>query len=464
MILVLGDVILDSYIIGNVERISPEAPVPVVLQRGSIDELGGAANVAKIININNIDTMLMACVYEDTAGFKIVELCKNQKIENKIYMDLDIDKQTPHKIRVAAGNQQICRIDNETSLPDVTKYLYDDISLFSGCTICVISDYAKGTVRSSLEIIKEMVLRDIRVIVDPKQKDIFNYDGAYIVKPNLKEFLKFLETAGIKVNSESIESLGQAAVELISKTSIKNLVVTLAERGCLLISSNGDVVRFAGVEVEVSDVTGAGDAFTAILAIAVQHNLSIKSAVRLAHRAGIAAVKKFGTAPVYLRELINLQDSKLQENSNTIQEDFFNKIIRKDEKVVFTNGCFDILHIGHIHLLENARKLGHKLIVGINSDSSVKKLKGKGRPINNLSARMKMLQAINFVDLVLPFDEETPINLIKTIKPDLLVKGSDYIVENIIGAEEVLSWGGEVITIDMIDDYSTSALISKIQD
>ena len=458
MILVIGDVMLDTYVLGNVERISPEAPVPVLLQKKIFDHLGGAANVAKIINKNCKDVVLMGSIFDDAVGNKIIRLCDDEQLTRKFCVGDNKEGKTPHKTRILANNQQICRIDNETQLPEFLDYR---LPLQDDC-VCVISDYAKGTIRTPSKIIDHFYSNNIRVIVDPKASDIRMYDGAFILKPNFKEFCSFLDTAGIFLEDHSISALSVAANKLISGTKIKNLVVTLAERGCLLISSDGDVDYFEAEKVDIADVTGAGDAFTAFLAMAINNNISIKSAVTLSLRAGTVAVKKIGTAPILLNELF--LGNSLDKDTD-IAENFADCDAKKQKKkIVFTNGCFDVLHVGHINLLEKAKKLGDKLIVGVNSDLSVKKLKGKDRPINNLSSRMKMLQSLECVDHVLPFDEDTPLNLIELLRPDVLVKGSDYSVDEIVGSKEVQAWGGQVLTVDLVDGYSTSALLTRMRD
>lgn len=459
MIFVIGDVMLDSYTFGDVERISPEAPVPIVKQTKNIDRLGGAANVANILASNNADVSIISSVYDDDVGHEIINLCDQFGIKNDIKINYVDEGKTPHKTRIIANNQQICRVDNETPISlhggEIIRSLNKDIEF----NICIISDYGKGTLRDLAPIKKYLLDHKVKVLVDPKDRNIEKYDGVYLIKPNLKEFKNFLSTKKIILKNESIESLYNAALSLISKTNIENILITLNRRGSLLVSCDGSYKYYHQDEVKVSDVTGAGDHVLAFIALELSREQSLNTAIKIAMQAAIIAVQKIGTEPVFEIEL--QMKNLFHHNSYNEKLGLVKQMRLSGQKIVFTNGCFDILHIGHLDLLRKSKRLGDKLIVAVNSDQSVRRLKGKLRPINSLCGRIKMLEALSFVDVVIPFNEDTPLDLINEIRPNVLVKGSDYKVSEVVGYDEVVSWGGKVVTIDLTDDFSTSKLIQK---
>ena len=282
MISVIGDSILDTYVYGKVERISPEAPVPILLKNKETHNLGGAAYVASIIAANGHQVELFSNVFDDLSGRKIINLCTELNIPHKIHIEQNMVGKTPHKTRFIASNHQICRVDNETRLPNFNV----DITPSLSTGICIISDYGKGTLTSLPEIMKTLQADDFLVLVDPKHDDILFYDHSYIVTPNYKEFLQFLLKADIEIADDTIESIAQAALLLILKTNIENIIITLSERGCLLITSLGAVEYFKGSPVEVCDVTGAGDTFVAFLAMALNNKVPLKE--------GVISTLKFG--------------------------------------------------------------------------------------------------------------------------------------------------------------------------
>lgn len=459
MIFVIGDVMLDSYIFGEVERISPEAPVPIVKKIKSINRLGGAANVANILASNSIAVSIISSVYDDDVGRQIINLCNQLGIQNDIKVNHADDGKTPHKTRVVANNQQICRVDDETLISVSSDEIIRSLNKGIEFNICIISDYGKGTLKDLVPITKYLLDNKVKILVDPKDSNIEKYDGVYLIKPNLKEFKNFLSTKKIILENDSIENLRDAAVSLISQTNIENILITLNHRGSLLVTCDGSYRYYQQDEVKVSDVTGAGDHVLAFLALELSREQSLNTAIKLAMQAAVIAVQKFGTEPVFTIELPmkNLSyDISVNEKLRLIKQ-----MRLGGQKIVFTNGCFDILHIGHLDLLRKSKRLGDKLIVAVNSDQSVRRLKGKQRPINSLCSRIKMLEALSSVDVVIPFNEDTPLDLINEIRPNVLVKGSDYKVSEVVGYDEVVSWGGKVVTIDLTDDFSTSKLIQK---
>jgi len=459
MIFVIGDVMLDSYIFGEVERISPEAPVPIVKKTKSINRLGGAANVANILVSNSIAVSIISSVYDDEAGRQIINLCNQFGIQNDIKVNYADEGKTPHKTRVVANNQQICRVDDETLISASSDEIIRSLNKGIEFNICIISDYGKGTLKDLVPITKYLLDKKVKILVDPKDSNIEKYNGVYLIKPNLKEFKNFLSAKKIILENDSIENLRDAAISLISRTNIENILITLNHRGSLHVACDGSYRYYQQDEVKVSDVTGAGDHVLAFLAIELSREQSLNTAIKRAMQAAIIAVQKFGTEPVFAIELPmkNLSyDISVNEKLRLIKQ-----MRLGGQKIVFTNGCFDILHIGHLDLLRKAKKLGDKLIVAVNSDQSVRRLKGKQRPINSLSSRIKMLEALSSVDVVIPFNEDTPLDLINEIRPTVLVKGSDYKVSEVVGYDEVVSWGGKVVTIDLTDDFSTSKLIQK---
>ena len=459
MIWVIGDVILDSYIFGEAERISPEAPVPVVKQYKRTVQLGGAANVANILASNNIDVAIISTVYDDAIGHQIIDLCKTAGIQTLISVITNNKGRTPHKSRIVANNQQICRIDDEIQAPISSYEIIKNLKKATEPNLCIISDYGKGTLKDLSPVLKYLLDNKIKILVDPKDSSIEKYDGVYLLKPNLIEFKKFLSTKKYILKNDSIEYLRDAAVSLIAQTKVENMLITLNRRGSLLVSRSGSNKYYTQEDVQVSDVTGAGDTVLAFLASSLIRENNLDRAVTRAMKAGIIAVQKFGTVPVLQRDLpvTNLQGESTQDEKLTAV-----KQMKLDgHKIIFANGCFDVLHIGHIDLLSKAKKLGGKLVVAINSDLSVRKLKGKARPLNTLKDRVKMLDALSFVDIVISFNEDTPLDLIKKIRPDVLIKGADYKATDVVGYDEVVSWGGKVEIISLTKGFSSSALIKK---
>lgn len=471
-IMIAGDIMLDSYHFGKVERISPEAPVPVFLEMGREKYVpGGAANVAVNIAAIGIETLLCSVIGEDESGSKLVALLNNSGVLTD-YVVTDKERMTTTKLRyIGPNNQQIMRADAEKTdelsdelLNVLLGKLKDQIS---GCGLLVLSDYKKGFLSEKvtqrfIELGKEF---DIPVVIDVKEKNIEKYRGATLLKPNRKELSVI---TGLKTDTK--DKTIAAATWLCATAEVQYVLTTLGAEGMILVSREGLIEDVQSTTREVFDVTGAGDTSIAYLAAELVKGTEIKEAVKIANYAAGVQVSKVGTSIVYpdevaeaMREDNGATDSKILDSYMNSGLSVIERRHKSGKKIVFTNGCFDILHIGHISYLRKARLLGDILVVGVNSDASVKRLKGAERPVNPLNDRLEMLAALDFVDYVIPFEEDTPLKLIEAIVPDVLVKGGDYQPENIVGAKEVISSGGEVRVIPFVEGHSTSEIIEKIQ-
>ena len=459
-VLVIGDVVLDKYIHGNVSRVSPEAPVPVLKPQSEEVRLGGAANVASNVSSLGSKVFLQGVVGKDDNAKELKALAKDKKIKSSFVVSLS---PTISKLRLLASKQQLIRIDSEEEFSDQdwksTKINFNKNISSTKATALIISDYGKGTLKDIPYLIKEAKKKGVFVLVDPKGQDFSKYKGASIITPNYSEFV----TAVGKVSSDS--DLTKKAKKLLSDLKLQALLITRGSEGMTLIQKNKSGIKrddFPTEAQDVFDVSGAGDTVIASLASAISSGFDLANSVKLANIAAGIVVGKSGTATPTLSELKNSFYS--QDNLSKAEVKKLCQQSQKDSmKVVFTNGCFDVLHAGHVTYLQAAKKLGDKLVVGLNSDSSVKKLKGKERPINSLEERMTILKALGCVDWVVPFTEETPLNLIKYLKPNVLVKGADYKTEDIVGSNFVLKNKGEVKTIPLVEGLSTTKKIQKIK-
>lgn len=459
-VLVIGDVVLDKYIHGNVSRVSPEAPVPVLKPQSEEVRLGGAANVASNVSSLGSKVFLQGVVGKDGNAKELKALAKDKKIKSSFVASLS---PTITKLRLLASKQQLIRIDSEEEFSDQdwksTKINFNKNISSTKATALIISDYGKGTLKDIPYLIKEAKKKGVFVLVDPKGQDFSKYKGASIITPNYSEFV----TAVGKVSSDS--DLTKKAKKLLSDLKLQALLITRGSEGMTLIQKNKSGIKrddFPTEAQDVFDVSGAGDTVIASLASAISSGFDLANSVKLANIAAGIVVGKSGTATPTLSELKNSFYS--QDNLSKAEVKKLCQQSQKDSmKVVFTNGCFDVLHAGHVTYLQAAKKLGDKLVVGLNSDSSVKKLKGKERPINSLEERMTILKALECVDWVVPFTEETPLNLIKYLKPNVLVKGADYKTEDIVGSNFVLKNKGEVKTIPLVEGLSTTKKIQKIK-
>jgi D-beta-D-heptose 7-phosphate kinase/D-beta-D-heptose 1-phosphate adenosyltransferase len=465
-VLVVGDVMLDRYIWGEVNRISPEAPVPVVLASRETSQPGGAANVA--VNLKRLGATAHVCgfVGDDEAGRTLAESVRAEGIPSSLVTCEDLPTTT--KLRILGSGQQLLRVDSEQTGPRSSREYHQLLSraldLMPSCDVLVLSDYAKGTL--SAEICRDLIVaareRGVPVVVDPKSKDFCRYAGATTVCPNLAE----LATA-LNEDRHCLDRLLIRAQSMVEPLQLEFLTATLSDRGIALIRPEGHVIAPAAPN-PVFDVSGAGDTVVAVLALCIPCGIVPEVAIRLANLAAGIVVGKLGAAPVSQVELLSALAS---EAPTGVQQ----KVLSLDgvlaqvarwrengERVAFTNGCFDLLHVGHLTLLEQARRMADRLIVGLNNDSSVQGLKGHGRPVNPERSRAQVLAALAEVDAVVLFDEDTPLHLIRVIRPDLLVKGGDYTPDTIAGADEVASWGGQVRIVPLVEGVSTTRFLNAI--
>lgn len=462
-ILVVGDIMLDIYYQGEIDRISPEAPVPVFKHLKDRYVLGGAANVAANIAVAGQEVAVAAVVGNDNNGRKLKSMLHTYGISTE--MLAYTDKVTTAKTRfLANNNQQVMRLDDE-DIAEITAETENElISLIERrikeFDIVLISDYRKGllTYRFTREIIKLSDEAGIKVVADIKDNRNGRYNGIFLIKPNKKELSDIL---GYELNTD--EDIRKAAKDLLDDTECDYILTTLGAKGMLLVEKD-NVIAIPSVAREVFDVTGAGDTAISYLAVCLANDYEISDAVRIANVASGIEVGKVGTSQVQVDEIEAYLLDKPEERKKVITSDNIPNIKKenKGKKIVFTNGCFDILHVGHIRYLNEAKRLGDILIVGVNSDDSVKRLKGDSRPVNTLDDRMELIAALECVDYVISFDEDTPYRLIKELQPDILVKGGDYIKDDVVGGDIVERNGGEVIIIPFVDGKSTTNVISTI--
>ena len=458
-ITVIGDAMLDKYIIGSSDRISPEAPVPVVKVNDEIYKPGGAANVALNLSSLGSNTTLIGVTGKDASSTAVIDLLKKNNIKKALSKS---DHPTISKTRILASQQQLIRIDNEEEFSETdwqsSLSHYKKHISFKKNKVLIISDYGKGTLKNIPLIIREAKKTKKTILVDPKGDDFEKYKSADIITPNLYEFERVVG----KISSES--EITKKGKDLIKSLRLNSLLITRGSDGMTLLDKrNGKVIRedFPTEARDVFDVSGAGDTVIASIAAGLAGGFSLSESIRLANIAAGIVVGKSGTATVNQAELVPyLGLSESYVTSSEIKA-YSQDLHERDKKIVFTNGCFDILHAGHVEYLTAAKEMGDKLIVAINTDRSVRKLKGSSRPINTLAHRAKVLASLQCVDKVVFFDEETPINLIKTIKPDVLVKGGDYKIKDIVGYKEVTKSGGSVVTIPLFEGLSTSKIIAK---
>lgn len=460
-VLVVGDIMLDRYWYGGTNRISPEAPVPIVKIDSLEERPGGAANVALNITSLGGKARLIGLTGMDEPAKVLDEQLTNRHVH------CDFVSVSTHptitKLRVLSRNQQLIRIDFEEGFNNVdhAPILERIDTALTTSKVMVLSDYAKGALTAVQEMIKQARKVNVPILVDPKGTDFERYRGVTLLTPNMSEFEAVVGTC--KTEEEIIEKGSQ----LIKQYDLKALLVTRSEKGMTLIQLDKPVYHLPTQAKEVFDVTGAGDTVIATLAASLAAGQSLEESCYLANAAAGVVVGKLGTSTVSQVELSNAIRARADDGFGVMTEDELKEEIRKarlrGEKIVMTNGCFDILHAGHVSYLANARKLGDRLIVAVNSDTSVKQLKGESRPINPLMQRMIVLGALDSVDWVVPFEEETPQRLIASILPDVLVKGGDYKPEDIAGGKEVIEAGGVVKVLNFEDGCSTTNIIDKIK-
>ena len=467
-VLVLGDLILDRTYKGAVERISPEAPIPVVHVTSSTNGLGGAGNVAHNLSRLGCSVVLAASVGKDPEGFMLKELLGKNGINAGCLFETA--KVTTTKTRVISARQQMLRLDFEEN--DALEAKEEEALLAraeeeieKGVGAVVISDYGKGVCtpgvcRKVTDLCKSA---KIPVIVDPKGPDWERYRGAWMVTPNLNELGQAL---GETVPNED-GAVEAAGLRLKNRWGLAHLLVTRSDKGMTLFFEEG-ILHEPALAREVFDVSGAGDTVVAVTAAFVSAGAAVADSIRAANRAAGFVVGKAGTYAIGAEELLAELDGTSRTSSKIQNLEEAAEIIRRwrreGRKVVFTNGCFDILHAGHVHCLERAKSFGDRLVVGLNSDDSVRRLKGKKRPVMNQSDRAAILSALECVDLVVAFDEDTPLELIRALKPAVLVKGGDYSPQDVVGRDMVEEWGGRVEIVPVLDGKSTTGILRLLSD
>ena len=459
-ILVLGDLMLDRYWHGDTSRISPEAPVPVVLVGGAEERPGGAGNVALNIASLGAHATLLGLTGSDEACQSLHAImqtagitCHFQQLQNK---------PTVTKLRVLSRHQQLIRLDFEDgfSEDDQLGLLGSFKAQLAGVGAVILSDYGKGTLTDIQQFIQPARQASIPILVDPKGNDFEIYRGVTVITPNLSEFEAVVGSAR---TDDELVSKGAA---LIKDKELAALLVTRSEKGMTLLQADKPPFHLPTRAREVFDVTGAGDTVISVLAAALAAGQSLQEATTLSNLAAGVVVSKLGTATTTVSELKAAIRAEQYVERGVVEKDQLAGLVSEaqahGEKVVMTNGCFDILHPGHVTYLQQAKKLGDRLIIAVNDDASVKRLKGPTRPINTVDQRMAVMAALECVDWVVPFTEDTPEELICALGPDILVKGGDYRAEDIAGGRCVIERGGEVRVLDYIDGHSTSDIIKNI--
>jgi D-beta-D-heptose 7-phosphate kinase / D-beta-D-heptose 1-phosphate adenosyltransferase len=469
-VLCIGDLMLDEFVYGEVSRISPEAPAPVIAARRSETNIGGAGNVARNVAALGARCIFVGLIGEDEVGVKLaVTLAQEPGIESVLVHDPA--RPTTRKVRFVSEHfsTHMLRADWELAAPasgEIEQKLIDTIlPQLAHADIVLLSDYAKGvlTTRVIRNVIDAARNAGKRVIVDPKSANFAIYRGATLLTPNRKEFAE-----ATRSRADSDTDIAEAARDAMILADCEAMLVTQSEHGMTLVSRKGDCVHVPAHPVKVRDVSGAGDTVVAALALALAAGADWETALRIANAAAAVAVSKKGTAIVTTSELRR----KILPHAYLAAEE---KIVaasgdlaahladwrKQGLRIGFTNGCFDILHPGHVKVLTAARGACDRLIVGLNSDTSVRRLKGEGRPVQNEGSRAEVLAALEAVDLVVIFEEDTPIRLITEIKPSVLVKGGDYTRETVVGHEIVEAHGGTVMLVDTLQGHSTTSLVNR---
>lgn len=459
-VLVVGDVMLDRYWYGGTSRISPEAPVPVVKVTRTEDRPGGAANVALNIAALGAQALLIGVTGKDEAAAALAEQLHSVGVQTDFQQ---IDGQpTIVKLRAMSRQQQLLRMDFEESFAVDAAALQRQVERrLDGVRVMVLSDYGKGSLVNHQQLIKAARARGVAVLADPKGTDFSIYRGATLLTPNQAEFEA---VAGPCADEQQLLERGLA---MLQELDLKALLVTRGEQGMTLIRSDQPAVHLPARAREVFDVTGAGDTVISTLATALAAGQELPEAMHLANVAAGIVVGKLGTATVSAPELRRAVQGELRHGRGMLGLQQLQAAVAdakaRGERVVFTNGCFDILHAGHVHYLEQARELGDRLIVATNDDVSVTALKGPGRPINSVERRMAVLAGLGAVDWVTSFSEDTPIPLLELLQPDVLVKGGDYGVDAVVGGDIVRAYGGEVRVLGLVENSSTTAIVEKIR-
>jgi len=460
-VLVAGDVMLDRYWQGPASRISPEAPVPVVKVEQDEFRPGGAANVALNAAALGVQATLVGLVGEDAEAAMLEARLQSHGVV--CHLAQAPGSRTITKLRVLAKNQQLIRLDFEDGFPGCDSSLVRErfASALSAAKAVVLTDYAKGVLRDASTLIRLARARGLPVVIDPKGTDFERYRGATLLTPNQSEFEAVV---GRVADDADLEAKGCALRDALE---LEALLITRSEKGMCLLQRGHAPLHMPTRAREVYDVTGAGDTVVAVLAASLAAGESMHEAVILSNLAAGVVVGKVGTATVSPAELLAAMEEHLPMQRGVVGEDELLTLVARarsaGERIVMTNGCFDILHAGHVTYLQQARALGERLIVAVNEDDSVRRLKGSSRPVNPLSARATVLAALAAVDWVVPFGEDTPERLICCVCPDVLVKGGDYQIADIAGGTCVTAAGGEVRVLPFLSGHSTSSMIASIK-
>jgi len=463
----VGDLMLDRFVYGTAERISPEAPIPVVRIEREESMLGGAGNVVRNIVGLGGNVEFVSVVGQDQAGREVMELVGElDGVEPHLLVERN--RATTIKTRYIAGHQQMLRADRETASAVADSIAEDSARLvcqaMKDCAVVAISDYAKGLLipREIATIVHAAKAAKRIVIVDPKGRDYSRYKGATILTPNKRELA---DAAQMPVDDD--RSVELAAKKILKIVEAQAIVVTRGADGMSVVPAKGKPLHLPALAREVFDVSGAGDTVVATLATALAGGLSLEQAARLASVAAGVVVAKVGTAVAYSADLLRAlrhDDIATGEHKVVTLEQAVDEVgrwRRQGLKIGFTNGCFDLLHPGHVSLIGQARATCDRLVVGLNSDASVRRLKGATRPVQSEAARASVIGSLGHVDLVVIYAEDTPMETLKALKPDVLVKGADYTKDKVVGAKEVEGWGGRVVLAKLTAGQSTTAIIAK---
>ena len=461
-LLVIGDVMLDRYWHGSASRVSPEAPVPVVQVTNREDRPGGAGNVALNIAALGSAVRLVGVVGDDETGLELLSRLKAAGV----YCDFlqSEEKPTITKLRIISQHQQLIRLDFEKAfeasdiigLQDKAKSLVDDSQ------VMVLSDYGKGALHDIIDLIDLGRSRNIPIIVDPKGSEFTKYRGATLITPNLTEF------EAVVGGSDNEDELVNKGLRLVRELNLEAILITRGEHGMTLIRPDSPELHLPARAQEVFDVTGAGDTVISVLAASMAAGDGLADATALANLAAGLVVGKLGTAAISGPELRRAMLADQNSGRGVMTAEQLQIVVRDakahGEKIIFTNGCFDIIHAGHVGYLAEAKRLGDRLIVAINDDDSAHRLKGPGRPINPVERRMAVLAGLEAVDWVVSFSEDTPEPLLESLQPEVLVKGGDYTMDQVVGGSYVESYGGMVRVLEFLDNCSTSAIMEKMKE
>ncbi len=475
-IMCLGDTMIDDFVYGEVKRISPEAPVPILRHIKSVKKLGGAANVATNLSSLGAKTTLIGMIGDDAAGKEMTALLQQEQCAFTLFTVPEIP--TTVKTRIVCKNQHLFRWDIEQTnpvpdsvIPNVCKQLQ---AWLPETDFIILSDYNKGFLSPALcrMVIKEATAFGKKVLVDPKGDDFTKYAGAYLITPNLKEFCQMTKTEIDPASPDFKDKIRTAADDLFKKCNFQCIIVTLSEHGMIYIPRDKmtETIHIPTKAREVYDVTGAGDTVIAALTLSLAASADIAQAMTIANTAASVVVGKFGICSVSPRELKDALSSDTFKDSWNIKKKIISakqaaeisaELQTLGKKVGFTNGCFDLLHLGHLHSFLAAKEKCDVLFVGLNSDASIRRLKGENRPVQNELTRSVLLASLETVDYVIIFDEDTALNLVEAIKPNVIAK-QGYSIENWPEAQKVKEMGGEVITLEKLEGYSTTSLIAKM--